>query len=112
MYTNVGEQLVIKRINKRLVDIYKIYKIPENEMIKGVKLIMKSTYFSFKGKLYLQIYSSPMGGPCSAFFANSAVDDSETECSSKLDFTPTAYYRYIDDIFAIIPKDKIEHISI
>ena len=71
---------------------------------------MKSTYFSFIGKYYLQVHGLPMGGPCSTIFADIVMDDLETECLSKLDFTPTAYYRYIDDIFAIIPKDKIEHV--
>lgn len=48
LYTNVGEQLVIESIKKRYVDICKIYKIPKNEIIKVVKLIMISTFFSFK----------------------------------------------------------------
>ena len=31
----------------------------------------------------------------------------ETHCFNKLDFTPVAYFRYVDDIFAIIPKNKL-----
>ena len=37
------------------------------------------------------------------------MDDLETKCLEKLDFTPVAYYRYINDIFAIIPEDEIDH---
>ena len=59
--------------------------------------------------VYLIIYGLPMGGPCSTIFADIVMDDLETECLEKLDFTPVAYYRYIDDIFAIIPEDKIDH---
>ena len=94
MYANVGEQLVIKSINKRYADIRKINKIQKNEIIKGVKLIMKSTCCSFKGKYYLQIYGLHMAWLCSTIFADLVMEDLETECLSKLDFIPTAYYRY------------------
>ena len=70
---------------------------------------MNSTYFSFKNKYYLQVYGLPMSGSCSKIFSDIVMDDLETECLEKLDFTPVAYYRYIDDIFAIIPEDEIDH---
>ena len=47
-----------------------------------------------------------MGGPCSTIFADIVIDDLK-KMFEKLDFTPVAYYRYISDIFAIIPEDKL-----
>ena len=112
-YMNVVEQLVIESIKKRYVDICKIYKIPKNEIIKGVKLIIRSTSFSFTEKYYLQVYGLPIVGPCSTI-DDIVMDGLETECLSKLDFTPIAYYRYIDDIFAIIParQNRAQFVSI
>ena len=110
LYTNVSEMRVIESIKKRYSDISKIYKIPLNEIVKGVKLIMKSTYFSFDRKFYHQIYGLPMGGPCSTIFADMVLDDLETECLGLLDFTPVVFFRYVDDIFIIVPKNKVDSI--
>ena len=35
------------------------------------------------------------------------MDDLESICLSSLDFVVPVYYRYVDDIFAIVPIDKI-----
>lgn len=48
-----------------------------------------------------------MGGPCSTRFADIFMPDLEQECSLKLYFKPLFYGRYIDDIIAIVPKDKL-----
>lgn len=35
------------------------------------------------------------------------MDDLEKDCLKKLDFTPTFFYRYVDDIITCVPTEKI-----
>ena len=35
------------------------------------------------------------------------MNDLEIDFLNKLKFTPLAYYRYVDDIFASIPRNKL-----
>lgn len=102
LYTNVSKKLVIESIKKIFPEISNKFKIPLNEMVKGVKLIMGGTYFNFKNKFYHQIHGLPMGGPCSTVFSDIVMEDSETNYLKKLDFLLSAYYRFVDDIFTII----------
>ena len=83
LYTNVGEKLVIESTKKRYSEISSKFKIPLNELVKGVKLIINNNYFSFKSKFYHQIYGLPMGGRCSIIFSDIVMDDLETNCLSK-----------------------------
>ena len=76
---------------KRYNDISKAYKIPRNELIKGVKLIMSNTNFSFKEDYYLQINGLPIGGFWSTIFSDIVIDDLKSSCLNKLDFTPLVY---------------------
>jgi len=49
-----------------------------------------------------------MGSPLSPILADVVMDDLESQRISKLDFEIHTYYRYVDDIFLIIPNTKIE----
>ncbi|KAL6416968.1 hypothetical protein ACFW04_014762 [Cataglyphis niger] len=40
------------------------------------------------------------------------MDDLETHCLSLLGFVVPMYYRYVDDIFAIVPRTKIDEINV
>jgi len=49
-----------------------------------------------------------MGSPLSPILADIVMDDLETECLRNLNFTIHTYYRYVDDIFLIIPVTKLD----
>ncbi|XP_050458275.1 uncharacterized protein LOC126855029 [Cataglyphis hispanica] len=40
------------------------------------------------------------------------MDDLETQCMSLLSFAVPVYYRYVDDIFAIVPRAKVDEINL
>jgi len=49
-----------------------------------------------------------MGSPLSPILADIVMEDLEVQCLKKLDFKMHTYYRYVDDIFLVIPKTKLD----
>ena len=108
LFTNTPLELVRNAIEKRCNQIRLHCNIPLKEIIDTVTLLMDSTYFQFNNKFYKQIHGTPMGSPCSPRLANLVMTDLEETCLNKLTFKPLLFYRYVDDIFTIIPKEKID----
>ncbi|KAL6421510.1 hypothetical protein ACFW04_014281 [Cataglyphis niger] len=53
-----------------------------------------------------------MGSPLSLILADIVMDDLETHCLDLLSFAVPVYYRYVDDIFAIVPRAKVDEINV
>ena len=51
-----------------------------------------------------------MGGSSSNSFSDIVLEDMELLVLSQLDFTPISYHRYCDDIFAIVPANRVDMI--
>ncbi|KAL6420386.1 hypothetical protein ACFW04_014513 [Cataglyphis niger] len=93
LFTNIPKELVLRAIKKRWNDIASNTKFNLSQFLYAVEVILDSTSFSFNEKFYEQIFGSPMG-------------------SLLLDFTVSVYYRYVDDIFVIIPRAKVDEINV
>jgi len=65
-------------------------------------------FFLFNGKYYEQIFDSPMGSHLSPILADVIMEDLETQNLQKLDFEVHTYYRYVNDVFMIISKTKLD----
>lgn len=110
LFTNIPNELVIEGIKKRWPTIAKFTDVPISEMITAINLILNSTFFTFNEKTYQQVDGSPMGSPVSPPFSEIVLRDLENECLKKLPFKVHKYYRYVDDVFCIVPKDQIDTI--
>ena len=77
--------------------------------IDVIKFILNNNYFQFNNKFYRQIFGSDMGNSISPILSDIVMDDLETECIKKLNFKPTFYFRYVDDIVLCIPKNSVDH---
>jgi hypothetical protein len=79
------------------------------EYLKLTQLCMNQTAFQFNGKFYSQTFGTAMGNPLSPFLANLFMSHFETELSAKCNYFPRIFYRYVDDIFAIVSftKDRL-----
>ena len=55
----------------------------------------------YKDKLYRQIDGVAMGGPLGPTLANFFLGHLETKLFNGIDFGPSLYIRYVDDIFAV-----------
>ena len=51
-----------------------------------------------------------MSSPISPILADIMMQDLEQNVINSLDFNVYTYYRYVDDTFLIIPKDKIDYV--
>ncbi|KAL6419279.1 hypothetical protein ACFW04_014008 [Cataglyphis niger] len=93
LFTNIPKELVLRAIEKRWNDI------------------ALNTKFNLSQFLYA-IFGSSMGSPLSLILADIVMDDLETHCLGLLSFAIPVYYRYVDDIFAIVPRAKIDEINV
>ena len=59
---------------------------------------MDNSCYQFKNTFYEQIFGIPMG-PISGLFVDIVMDEVESECFKKLTFSPTFYFRFVDDLF-------------
>lgn len=109
LFTSIPTDLILQGVKAKWNIIQEKCKIPWEEIVIAVNLIINSTFFSFNGKFYHQVDGTPMGSPISPTFAEYTVRQLENHCLSVLDFKPIFYCRYVDDIFTIIPKNKVEH---
>jgi len=96
-------------IENRWNDIKKTIKMSLPQLLNVIDLVLSSASFKFNGKYYEQIYyDSSMSSPLSPILTDVVMDDLEIKCLQRLDFKIHTYYRYMDDIFLMIPKSKLE----
>jgi len=108
LFTNIPKELVVRVIENRWFLIQKNTKLSLSQFVSAIDLLLSSTGFAFNQRYYEQIYGSPMGSPLSPILADMIVEDLETASIGKLDFNVHVFYRYVDDIFMIIPKAKVD----
>ncbi|XP_071577054.1 uncharacterized protein [Temnothorax nylanderi] len=107
LFTNIPKDLVLKGIEKRWNYISSKTDLNLSQFLHAIDLILSSTSFSFNGEIYEQIFGSPMGSPLSPVVADIVMDDLETHCLSLLNFNIRIFIRYVDDIFAVVPKTSV-----
>ena len=110
LFTNIPKDLVLRAIERRWNHISKKTKLSRPQFLSAVDLILSSTSFSFDGQIYEQIFGSPMGSPLSPILADMVMEDLETHCLLLLSFHISFFKRYVDDIFAIVPRSGIDEL--
>ena len=110
LFTNIPQELVMQAIEKRWYYIAQFTKFSLTQFLHAIELILSSTSFVFNGQVYEQIFGSPMGSPLSPILADIVMDDLEVHCLESLNFKISTFLRYVDDIFAIIPRSKINEV--
>jgi len=110
LFTNIPLDLAVDSVSKRLDNILEDCKIPKNEFIIALKMILESTYFSFNNLMYRQNFGTPMGSPLSSIIADLVLIDIEDTAINSLNISLPFYIRYVDDILLAAPSDSIKDI--
>lgn len=69
------------------------------------KLCMKQNVFGFNKKFFRQKDGTAMGNPLSGFLANIFMSEFEVQAQRSIESFPRIWFRYVDDVFAVIKKD-------
>ena len=112
------------RLSKKCLDIIKDRLINDStlkdrtrlvpdDIIELLKFVLTTTYFSFRGNLYRQIFGAAMGSPVSAIVANLFMEWLEKEAitTAPLNLKPKLWRRYVDDVLEIIKKGTTENLT-
>jgi hypothetical protein len=73
------------------------------KFLEVTKICMKQSYLRFIGKIFRQTSGLSMGNSVSPLLTNLFMSELEIK-ASKSEWFPRVWYRYVDDVFAIIKK--------
>ncbi|XP_046468040.1 uncharacterized protein [Neodiprion pinetum] len=107
LFTNVPQDLAINAVKQRWHQLVDKIPVPLNELLKALHICFKAAIFKFNHNIYAQTYGLPMGSPLSPILSDLVLDDLEQYCLNKLDFKPSFFFRYVDDIITAVPSDKV-----
>jgi len=79
--------------------------LPFEEFILSTKFVLSSSFFTFEGKIFKQIFGVPIGLPLLAIcrYCHTTLGKQFADISIELPI----YYLYVDDILLAAPKDRL-----
>lgn len=107
LFPSVPIELTLQYLEEWLID-NNIPKIEIDEYLKLTRLCMDQNVFQFNHAFYKQTHGTSMGNPLSPFLANLFMCRFENKAKLQSDHFPTHWYRYVDDVLAIINVEKTD----
>ena len=121
LFTNTPIDQVLKIVKDRLekVKILKEYNkehgynLESEDIVHLLQFILTTTYFTFRGKIFRQVFGTAMGSPVSPIAANIFMEALEQQAiaTAPLNGTPKLWLRYVDDNLEIVNKDCVEDLT-
>jgi len=73
-----------------------------------LKFIVTTTYFSFSGVIYQQMFGAAMGSPVSKLLANLFMEwlEKQAIATAPVECKPKFWKRYVDDVLELIKKGQ------
>jgi hypothetical protein len=84
-------------------------KLNTDEIMELLNICISSTYFKFNDQFYKQLEGAAMGSPISPIFAELFLQKLENDLI-KNNRNIIVWRRYVDDVFCIIRKRKIQEV--
>ena len=78
--------------------------LPRDDFLELVELCIRFGVFEFEGETWIQLEGLAMGSPLSAILAQLVMETLESQKLIPLLPANSQWYRYVDDIIAIIPQ--------
>ena len=107
LFTNIPMQLVLQIIEDEWDRISPHTTFSKESFIRALRFINNNAYFTFQGKCYKQKWGTQMGsslGPSMALIVMDALLDWAVP---RIGVHIPLILKYVDDIFAVVPKDSI-----
>ncbi|XP_072033096.1 uncharacterized protein [Amphiura filiformis] len=121
LFTNTPIDQVLEIVRNRLENenLLRVYnkdtgfKITSEDVVHLLEFILTTTYFTFKGKIYRQLFGTAMGSPVSPIAANIFMEALEQQAiaTAPLDCRPKLWLRYVDDILEVIQRDSVQQLT-
>ena len=116
LFTNTPIEKCLEIIKDRLENdntLNNRTKLAADDIIKLLQFVLTTTYFSFRGSIYRQIFGAAMRNPVSPIVANLFMEWLEQEAivTAPMDCMPQFWRRYVDDVLEIIHKDGTQKLT-
>ena len=88
------------------------FEIDENKKhtyLKTAKICMSQNFFQFRNNFYMIETGTSMGNPLSPLIAEVFMSSFETNLSER-GLLPRIWFRYVDDVFAVIKRGEIDSV--
>lgn len=105
LFTNISMDLVIKIIQSEWNRIHQITNIEMPLFVSIIKFLFDSSYFTFRGSFFSQIFGCAMGNEISSILAQLVMTTLLNHCIPSLPFHTPIIYQYVDDLLLAIPED-------
>ena len=82
-----------------------------SSLLRLLDFVLSTTYFMYDGKFYQQNFGCAMGSPVSPIIANLYMEEYEDwVLNDPVEgvIPPKAWYRYVDDTFAVLERELVE----
>ena len=105
LFTNVPVEEVLDFLVRKSDEGLFNTPVPIGIFMDMVRLCVGSNFFEFEGRYFEQIFGVAMGNPISPILANLFMEYFETELLPSLSTRPKYWFRYIDDVFALVDEE-------
>ena len=84
-------------------------KLESDDIVQLLVFILSSNYFTFREKIYHQLFRTAMGSPVSPIAANIFMEALEQKAiaTAPMDCRPKLWLRYVDNVLEIVKKDGV-----
>jgi len=111
LFTNTPIDLALQVIRERLegdTELHTRTRLNVEDIMDLLKFIVTTTYFSFRGFIYQQMFGAAMGSPVSPLLANLFMEWPEKQAiaTAPVECKPKFWKRYVDDVLELIKKVK------
>ena len=102
LFTNTPIHLAVQVIRKRLegdTELHTRTHLTVEDIMDLLKFIVTTTYFSFRGVIYQQMFGAAMGSPVSLLLANLFMEwlEKHAIATAPVECKPKFWKRYVDD---------------
>lgn len=107
-FGNIPVDLALEIIDEQFDKICEYTPIPKKVFMNLLKFCLNEcNYLVFEGKFYKQIDGMFMGSSLAPILVELVLERAIDKTIEQLDFIPEIWTIYVDDIFTVIPEDKI-----